>query len=145
MKKLIITSSLFTLILFLTSCYNARIITKADPSNQVIKKEWASSFIYGLVPPPTVKTMNKCSSGVARIETKLSFLNSIARIFTLGIYTPMTITVTCADGGVAMLRKDNGNVIMATETNNIQGKKKAFRKATKKTITTGNTTYINFK
>jgi hypothetical protein len=33
---------------------------------------------------------------VARVETQHSFLNMLATIVTFNLYTPMTLTVTCA-------------------------------------------------
>jgi hypothetical protein len=41
--------------------------------------------------------MGKCSDGTARVETQHSFGNQIAAALTLGLYTPMEITVTCAE------------------------------------------------
>lgn len=35
---------------------------------------------------------------MARVETRLSFLNQLASFITWGIYTPMSIEVTCASG-----------------------------------------------
>lgn len=83
-------------------CYHAVIDTGLAPGTQVIDKQWASSFIYGLVPPSVVETASKCPHGVARVETQLSFLNQLVSFLTLGIYTPMRINVTCAaTGGMA--------------------------------------------
>ena len=80
-------------------CYNATVNTGLSPSNRTIEKNWAPGFIAGLVPPSAVDTMDECGpSGVARVETKLSFLNQLASFLTGGIYTPMTIAVTCAQG-----------------------------------------------
>jgi hypothetical protein len=39
-------------------CYHATVETGATPSTQVIEKKFASSWIYGLVPPSTVSTQN---------------------------------------------------------------------------------------
>jgi hypothetical protein len=77
-------------------CYHATIETGAAPSPQVIDKSFASGWIYGLVPPSTVSTAEKCPAGPAKVETKLSFVNQLVSFLTLGIYTPMQITVTCA-------------------------------------------------
>jgi hypothetical protein len=62
----------------------------------VVEKSFASSWIYGLVPPSTVETAAKCPNGVAKVETQLSFVNQLVGALTLGIYTPMSIKVTCA-------------------------------------------------
>ena len=82
----------------ISGCYHASIETGATPSAQVIEKPWASGWIYGLVPPSTVETAQRCTNGVAKIETKLSFANQLVNFLTGGIYTPMSIKVTCAQG-----------------------------------------------
>ena len=91
------TSSLL-LFLPLAACYHATIETGAPPSTTVIDKPWASSWVYGLVPPATVSTAAQCVGGVSRVETQHTFLNQLVGFLTLGIYTPMSIKVTCAGG-----------------------------------------------
>jgi len=66
------------------------------PSTETIHEPWANSWILGLVPPSTIETAEKCTSGVSKVETQWSFLNGLVAILTLGIYTPMEIKVTCA-------------------------------------------------
>ena len=82
----------------LPSCYHATIETGLAPGPQTIRDGFANAWIYGLVPPSTVETMERCPNGVARIETRLSFVNQLVNFLTLGIYTPMEIVVTCAAG-----------------------------------------------
>lgn len=77
-------------------CYHATIETGLAPSNEVIEKDFASGWIYGLVPPSTVETQSKCPNGVSKVETQLSFVNQLVAFLTLDIYTPMDIKVTCA-------------------------------------------------
>ena len=88
-------------VLVTAACYHATVETGATPSTTVIKKSFASSWIYGLVPPGTVETASKCPAGIARVETKLSFVTRLVGILTAGIYTPMEIVVTCAVAGSA--------------------------------------------
>jgi len=80
-----------------SGCYHATIDTGAKPSATVVKKGFASGWVYGLVPPKLVETASKCPDGVARVETQLSFVNQLVGFLTLGIYTPMEIVVTCAE------------------------------------------------
>ena len=88
--------------LFVTAaCYHATIETGAKPSDTVIQKDWASGWVYGLVPPDVVASASKCPNGVAKVETQLSFLNQLVGFLTLEIYTPMSIKVTCAATGTA--------------------------------------------
>lgn len=97
--KLVAITALFSL----AGCYHAIIDTGLSPSSEVIDQPWASGWVYGLVPPKPVETMAKCKSGVAKVETLHSFLNSLVGGLTFGIYTPMTIKVTCAAGGHASI------------------------------------------
>jgi len=80
----------------LGACFHATVETGLTPSTQVLDQTFASSWIYGLVPPKTVETTNRCPQGVAKVETQQSFLNQLVGFLTLGIYTPMHIRVTCA-------------------------------------------------
>ena len=80
----------------LAACYHATIETGLSPSTQVLEQSFASSWIYGLVPPKTVSTTSRCPGGVAKVETQHSFVNQLVGLLTLGIYTPMHIRVTCA-------------------------------------------------
>ena len=88
-----------TLLLFLPACYHATVSTGLRPSTVKIEQKWASGWIYGLVPPEMVETMEQCPAGVAQVDTQHSFLNQLVGGLTMGIYTPMEIVVTCADDG----------------------------------------------
>ena len=79
-----------------TGCYHATIETGLAPSPQTIEKSWAAGWIYGLVPPSVVETQQKCAKGASKIETQLTFPNQLVNVLTWGIYTPMSIKVTCA-------------------------------------------------
>ena len=88
--------------LALAACHHATIATGVKPSTVTLEQRWASSWIGGLVPPHTVETAAKCPEGVAKVETRLGFLNMLVGIITLGIYTPMDIRVTCAESAAGM-------------------------------------------
>jgi hypothetical protein len=94
-------------------CYHATIETGKPAAPETIDKPWASSFVFGLVPPSTVETAQKCPNGVAKVETQQTFLNGVVHILTFGIYTPMAIKVTCAarssaDAGAVLRAGENG-------------------------------------
>ncbi|MEJ2186069.1 MAG: hypothetical protein P8Z36_09045 [Gemmatimonadota bacterium] len=76
-----------------------------------IEIPWATSFVAGLVPNETVETASKCPNGVARVETYHSFLNMLATVVTWNIYSPMTIEVTCAAGGMSGAGSPDADVI----------------------------------
>ena len=85
----------------LGACYHATIETGLMPSTQTLEHSFASSWIYGLVPPKTVETTTRCPSGVAKVETQQTFVNQLVAFLTVGIYTPMHIRVTCAQAAGA--------------------------------------------
>ncbi len=80
----------------LSGCYHATIETGLAPSATVIDKPWAHGFVFGLVPPSTVETQQKCPKGVSKVETQMSFVNAVASALTWSLYTPLSIKVTCA-------------------------------------------------
>jgi hypothetical protein len=94
-------------------CYHATIETGATPSTETIEQGFASSWVYGLVPPSTVATAAKCTHGVAKVETQLSFVNGLVGVLTLGIYTPMSIKVTCAATSVSTLPSAHADIFVA--------------------------------
>jgi hypothetical protein len=98
----------------LTGCYHATIETGRPPSAVTVEDQWADAWVYGLVPPDTINAAQRCTSGVARVETQLSFLNQLVGALTLGIYTPMSIRVTCAQGSATGPSVPNGEDLAAT-------------------------------
>lgn len=97
MKRLVAVAALA---LASSGCYHATIVTGQPAGTQMVTNPWAHSFIAGLVPPSTVETAAQCPNGVAQVETQHSFLNMLAQFVTFSIYSPMTIEVTCASGGM---------------------------------------------
>jgi hypothetical protein len=85
-------------------CYHANVETGRAPGNQRIENGWAPSFLGGLVSPSPVDAKSSCANGISRVETQHSFLNGLVGAATLSIYTPMSITVTCAASAQASQR-----------------------------------------
>jgi len=104
MRKILVVP---LVLLFSSACYHATVDTGLPATNEQIKKNFASSWIYGLIPPSEIETWEECPQGVAQVDTQLSFVNQLVGAITLGIYTPMEIVVTCA----AASRSDAGQSI----------------------------------
>lgn len=79
-----------------TGCYHAVIDTGRPASATVVTKSFAPSFIYGLVPPPALNVSQQCTSGVAKVETVHTFVEGLVAAITFGLFTPMSMKVTCA-------------------------------------------------
>jgi Bor protein len=90
---------LLGVVLAMSGCYHATVVTGAAPGSEKVEKEWASGWVFGLVAPDTMETQSKCPAGVSKVETEHSFLNALVAFFTIQIYTPMHITATCSAGG----------------------------------------------
>lgn len=125
-----------------TGCYHATIDTGRPASGQTIEKPWAASFIAGLVPPAVVETASKCPNGVSKVETKLSFLNQLAQFVTFGLYSPMTITVSCAAAGSASGDDAAEGAIEAGST--IEEQQAAIEQAAAQAAETGAAVLVQF-
>lgn len=89
-------TTIAALLLLSAGCYHASIESGMKPGNEKIEKEWAASWVFGLVPPEPIEAQSKCATGVSKVETEHSFLNALVGLLTIQIYTPMHLTVTCA-------------------------------------------------
>ncbi|HEY6159199.1 MAG TPA: Bor family protein [Gemmatimonadales bacterium] len=124
-----------------TACYHATVETGLTPSTVVVEKAWASGWIYGLVPPSTVETKSKCPSGAAKVETQHSFLNMLVGALTGGIYTPMAIKVTCAQGGRASLSPSAPTIAVGANATS-QAIRNAFDRAAELSLRDGIPVYV---
>ena len=120
------------------ACFHATVETGLAPSGQSISQPWAMSFVYGLVPPATVATAQRCPDGVSKVETQLSFLNGLVAALTFSIVTPMTIEVQCAAPRRAEL--EASSVIRVGGMSTIR----AVEIAAERAVTTGQAVYIKF-
>ncbi|MDX1440179.1 MAG: Bor family protein [Rubricoccaceae bacterium] len=126
-----------------TGCYHSTVVTGATPGDTVIEEDFASSWINGLVPPKDVRTAALCPNGVAIVETKLSFLNQLVGALTMGIYTPMHITVTCAAEQAASAGSTGAEVIVPSDAN-ADDIVQAFEQAANEAVTTGEPAFVRF-
>lgn len=111
---------LFALAFIMSGCYHAQVTTGLEASNEVYQKKWATSFIAGLVPPDLVDATEHCSNGVAKVETRHSFLNLVAQAVTFSLFSPMEITVTCATGGMGATIDDTSLELASNSTDEVK-------------------------
>jgi hypothetical protein len=133
-----IARSLLLILIFplVSGCYTTRIETGLPASTTVIKKTFASCWIYGLVPPATVKSAAICPNGVAVVETQQSFANGLVRVLTLGIYTPVQIVVICAEKPTASLMGAEVN-LEVSESATTEEVQQVFARAADAAVETG--------
>jgi hypothetical protein len=71
------------------------ITTHATAQNSA--KEWASTFIYGVVPSAVASAASQCRDGLAKVRRGQTPANTLVSLVTLGMFNPITILVTCAE------------------------------------------------
>lgn len=141
MNKITLTLTTLFFALFLSGCYHAQVTTGLEPSTQVYEDTFANGWVYGLVPPSTVHAQEQCSSGVARVETRLSFLNMLVGNLTFGIYTPMHIKVTCATSSASVPHEDK-NTLSLNKTDSEEVFQKTFMDAADKAVEMKSPVYV---
>jgi hypothetical protein len=124
-----------------TGCYHAKIDTGLVPSGVTVERAWAHSFIGGLIPPSTVETASQCPNGVARVETQLSFLNMLASGITFGLYSPMSIKVSCAAARVG----SDGDTLIILASAPREAVLEAFADAVRTATESGKPVFVQFE
>ena len=127
------------------SCYNASVITDKTPSDVIIEKPWALSFVYGLIPPATIDASEKCKNGIAKVETELSFLNQLVSGLTGGLITPMHITVTCAVADLGNLNTTQINLFTVNKGSELIEIQETFKQAADQAVLSTNEAYVIFE
>src|SRR5262249_5250434 len=90
-KRIILVFALLvSCAVFASGCYVATVDMR-KPEGAVHVQKFASCWVYGLVPPPTVDAAALCPNGISKVETQHSFLNYLVGGLTFGIYTPIQI------------------------------------------------------
>jgi hypothetical protein len=122
----------------LGGCYHVIVDTGRPANGTKIEKPWANSFVYGLVPPPPIETAAKCPNGVAKVETQETFLNGLVAALTAGIYTPWSVTVSCASAGTA-------SRVRMLEVGRTESTIEAVQHAAQQSVSTGEDVYLKFE
>jgi hypothetical protein len=94
--------TLAAVFLVASACYHQVVRTGKAPGTTVIEKSWTPTWIFGLVPATPIDVTQQCRSGVAIVETQQTVPNILVGIVTLGIYTPVSVKVTCASGSASL-------------------------------------------
>jgi len=89
---------LTALVALASGCYRQVVNTGRAPSTTTINKAWTATWAWGLVPAQAIDVTQQCAGGIATVETQLTVPNWFAQLVTIGIYSPRSVTVTCAQG-----------------------------------------------
>lgn len=127
----------------LSGCYHTKVTTGLTPSSQVYEIPFAHSFVYGLVPPDEVRGAERCPSGVAIVESEISFVNGLVSALTFSLYTPMHIKVTCAASSA--MHQGDGESSDISRAEPVEGGDivEAIRRAGDRAASTGRPVYLD--
>lgn len=89
---------LTVLVAMASGCYRQVVNTGRAPGSMTVNKPWTATWAWGLVPAQAIDVTQQCPGGIATVTTQLSVPNWLASAVTLGIYSPRSVTVTCAQG-----------------------------------------------
>lgn len=94
-KTIKLFALMFTVSLFLTSCYSYTSIVGDGPQGNRETTKWNHYVVYGLA-PVGVSDSKEMADGAENysVHTRQSFVNGLVNFLTFGLYTPTTTTVT---------------------------------------------------
>ncbi|MDH3522629.1 MAG: Bor family protein [Acidobacteriota bacterium] len=102
MKKLSTLLTVAALVLPLGACMQHTYVLGAGTlDDEIVYKHWHHHWLFGLIRPQLQEKVDidkLCPSGDAVIHQEASFANGIIDWLTFFIYSPTTVTVTCAGG-----------------------------------------------
>jgi hypothetical protein len=78
-----------------TGCQPVRYRTTLPPSAETHAHD-EHFFIFGLLGRATVEVWKTCPQGVSAVTVQHSFLNVMAGILSVGLYTPSNVEIVCA-------------------------------------------------
>lgn len=77
-------------------CYNVTYVAKTRTPAAAMYEEDMKFFLFGVVGEHDIQTAQRCPSGLAKVHTKQTAVDVLLSIVTIGIYTPRTAQITCA-------------------------------------------------
>jgi hypothetical protein len=123
-------------------CYHQVVQTGLSPGTTVISKPWTATWLWGLVPAGAIDVTQQCASGIATVETQMSFMNGLVGVLTLGIYTPRDVKVTCASGTASV---SGMSQIQVAGNARAEERQVAFERAIAEATLTGKPVAVNFQ
>lgn len=84
--------------LFTSACFHQVVQTGRTPGTTVVHKPWVATWVFGLVAAKPIDVSKECPSGIATVETQMSFVNGLVNAFVGIVYSPRDVKVTCAQG-----------------------------------------------
>jgi len=107
-------SLLLAIALLATGCFQHTFTIGTGAANgELVYKAWHHHWLFGLIRPEYQEDVlvNKlCASGNATIHKETTFLNGLIDVLIGVIYSPTTVTITCADGSKTSIELEEQEV-----------------------------------
>jgi len=87
-----------------TACFHFHYVTEEEPSPFRAYQGLQHAVVFGLAVISPLDLSEICPRGFARVDAVETFTNGFAATLALDMYTPQTMTVTCASRPSAVLR-----------------------------------------
>lgn len=89
----------------LGGCYVNNITTGLPPGGGK-HTEQVAFFLWGLAGDATFDVAQLCPQGVSKIHEEADAGDVVVGCITCGLYSPRTVTITCAGGGAWLMQED---------------------------------------
>jgi hypothetical protein len=123
-----------------SGCYRQVVNTGRAPAPTTVNKPWTATWLWGLVPAQAIDVTQQCPGGIATVTTQQSVPNGLATIVTLGLFTPRSVTVQCAQSAT---RPGADEVIVSTGLSR-EAREEALLKAAQLSAQTGRSISVRF-
>ncbi len=123
------------------ACFHAVVETGRTPSPTVVRRPFQPSFLYGFIAPRRLNVAEECPEGVARVETLHTGFEMLIAWATAGIFTPMSIRVTCASSGTSVVP---GERVLEVGQGGATAQQEAVERAASLSAETGHAVYLRF-
>lgn len=108
-------------------------------------KGWGVWFLSHKIASEVIQAQNQCSNGIAKIEATQTFGSIVGSIITLGLYSSMEITVTCAADDMSSEGVDSESVVTVHPGSDDQEIMDAFGQAVDMAVANERPAYVQFE
>ena len=91
--------------LSLSGCF-VNNITTGLPAGGAKHEEHVAFFLWGLAGDASFDLAQLCPQGVSKIHEEAAVTDVLLGCVTCGLYSPRTVTITCAGGSAYLLQED---------------------------------------
>jgi hypothetical protein len=92
LRKLVAISALTAL----TGCFNVTYISRTRQPAAAVHDQNLNFFLVGLIGQHDIQAGQICPTGIAKVHSQSTGVDVLLTIVTLGIYSPRTVHITCA-------------------------------------------------